>query len=196
MGDPAAQRGELRVPSTYTEGRRGFGPFVEERNDRVAIPESSRASLRVWLRHDDFNDVASSGCERDSGADASSPSPPWVGATESGQGVGERGIFDSSPRDETTALIDAMSTDLASSVDCRVDFTSLIDAHAHGDPPRIDDRSLSRGNSRGLLSSPRMSAVSRCFFFPSFPFISAVLAVPAVPGHLVDTIHAPIPVSA
>ena len=142
MGDPAAQRGELRVPSTYTEGRRGFGPFVEERNDRVAIPESSRASLRVWLRHNEFDDVASSGCERDSGADASSPSPPWVGATESGQGVGERGIFDSSPRDETTALIDTKLIDLASFVDCDVDSTSLADAH--GDPPRIEDTGAHR----------------------------------------------------
>ena len=138
VGDPRALRGESRVPSTYTEGRQGFGPFVEERDDRVAIPESLRASLRVWARHNEF-DVASSGCERDSGADASASSPPWIGATESGQGVGERGIVDSSPRDETTALIDAMSTDLASAADCRVDFTALIDAHAQRDPPRIDD---------------------------------------------------------
>ena len=70
VGDPAALRGESRVPSTYTEGRRGFGPFVEERDDRVAIPESLRASLRVWSRHNEF-DVVSSGCERDSGADKS-----------------------------------------------------------------------------------------------------------------------------
>ena len=64
VGDPAALRGESRVPSTYTEGRQGFGPFVEERDDRVAVPESLRAPLRA---------VASSGCERDSGADASAP---------------------------------------------------------------------------------------------------------------------------
>ena len=59
VGDPAALRGESRVPSTYTEGRQGFGPFVEERDDRVAVPESLRASLRVWSRHNEF-DVASS----------------------------------------------------------------------------------------------------------------------------------------
>ena len=87
-----------------------------------------------------FDGVASSGCERDSGADKSAPSSPWIGATESDPGVGERGIVDSSSRDETTALIDAMSTDLASAADCRVDFTALIDAHAQRDPPRIDDR--------------------------------------------------------
>ena len=138
VADPAALSGESRVPDTYTEGRQGFGPFVEERDDRVVIPESLRASLRAWARHDEF-DVASSGCERDSGADASAPSPPWIGATESGQGVGERGIVDSSPRDETTALIDTKLIDLASFVDCDVDSTSLADAHAHGDPPRIGD---------------------------------------------------------
>ena len=133
VGDPAALRDGSRVPSTYTEGRQGFGPFVEERNDRVVIPESLRASLRA---------VASSGCERDSGADgASASSSPWIGTTESDPGVGERGIVDSSSRDETTALSDAMSTDLASAVGCRVDSTALIDAQAHGDPPRIDDSS-------------------------------------------------------
>ena len=62
---PAALRDGSRVPSTYTEGRQGFGPFVEERDDRVAVPESLRASLRA---------VASSGCERDSGADGASAS--------------------------------------------------------------------------------------------------------------------------
>ena len=131
MGDPAALRDGSRVPSTYTEGRQGFGPFVEERNDRVVIPESLRASLRA---------VASSGCERDSGADgASASSSPWIGTTESDPGVGERGIVDSSSRDETTALSDAMSTDLASAAGRRVDSTALIDAHVQGDPPRIDD---------------------------------------------------------
>ena len=134
VADPAAICGESRVPSTYTEGRQGFGPFVEERDDRVAVPESLRAPLRA---------VASSGCERDSGADgASAPSSPWIGATESDPGVGERGIVDSSSRDETTALIDAMSTDLTSAADCRVDSTALIDAHEHGDPPRIGDSLL------------------------------------------------------
>ena len=130
VGDPAARRGESRVPSTYTEGRRGFGPFVEERDDRVAIPESLRASLRVWSRHNEF-DVASSGCERDSGADASAPSPSWIGTTESGQGVGERGIVDSSPRDETTALIDATLIVGTRRVDCDVDSASLFHVHDH-----------------------------------------------------------------
>ena len=96
VGDPAATRGELMAPRTGTEGRRGFEPFVEERDDRVATPESLGASLRVWLRHNEFDDVASSGCERDSGADgASASSSPWIGATESDPGVGERGIVPS-----------------------------------------------------------------------------------------------------
>ena len=115
---------------------------MEEGSNRVATLESLGASLRGCLRHMKFDGVASSGCERDSGADASAPSPPWVGATESGQGVGERGIVDSSPRDETTALIDTKLIDLASFVDCGVDSTSLADAH--GDPPRIGDSAPNR----------------------------------------------------
>ena len=74
VGDPAACRGESRVPSTYTEGRGGFGPFVDEGNDRVATLESLRASLR-GLRHMEFDGVASSGCERDSRADAGGQPP-------------------------------------------------------------------------------------------------------------------------
>ena len=143
VGDLAACRGEGGASMAYIEGRGGFGPFVDEGNDRVATLESLRASLR-GLRHMEFDGVASSGCERDSGADASAPSPSWIGTTESGQGVGERGILDSSPRDETTALMDAMLIDLASSVDCDVDSTSLAEAHAQGDPPRIGDTGAHR----------------------------------------------------
>ena len=137
VGDPAATRGEWRASSTCIEGRRGFEPLVEEGSDRVATPESLGAFLRGCLKHVEIDGVTSSGCERDSGADASAPSPSWVGATESGQGVGERGILDSSPRDEATALMDAKLIDRSSSVDCD-DAISLADVH--GDPPQADDK--------------------------------------------------------
>ena len=138
VGDLAACRGEWGASMAYIEGRGGFGPFVDEGNDRVATLESLRASLR-GLRHMEFDGVASSGCERDSGADASAPSPSWIGTTESGQGVGHRGILHSSPRDEASTLMDDMLIVGTRRVDCDVDSTSLAEAHAQGDPPRIGD---------------------------------------------------------
>ena len=117
----------------YIEGRGGFGPFVDEGNDRVATLESLRASLR-GLRHMEFDGVASSGCERDSGADASAPSPSWIGTTESGQGVGDRGILHSSPRDEASTLMDDMPIVGTRRVDCD-DVDSSADVH--GDPTHI-----------------------------------------------------------
>ena len=132
---PAGVAGESGMSITNIEGRGGFGPFVDEGNDRVATLESLRASLR-GLRHMEFDGVASSGCERDSGADASAPSPSWIGTTESGQGVGDRGILHSSPRDEASTLVDAMLIVGTRRVDCD-DVTSSADVH--GDPPQTGD---------------------------------------------------------
>ena len=139
VSDLAACRGEWGASMAYIEGRGGFGPFVDEGNDRVATLESLRASLR-GLRHMEFDGVASSGCERDSWADASAPSPSWIGTTESGQGGGDQGILGSLRVDEASTLVDTMFIDLIRRVDCDVDSTSSAEAHAHGDPPRIGDR--------------------------------------------------------
>ena len=149
VGDPAACRGESRVPSTYTEGRGGFGPFVDEGNDRVATLESLRASLR-GLRHMEFDGVASSGCDKDSWADASAPTPSWTGATESGQRGGDQGILGSLRVDEASALVDTMLIDLDRRVDCDVDSTSSAEAHAQGDPPRIGDMQPGMGDMKDV----------------------------------------------
>ena len=135
---PAGVACESGMSITNIEGRGGFGPFVDEGNDRVATLESLRASLR-GLRHMEFDGVASSGCERDSWADASAPSPSWIGTTESGQGGGDQGILGSLRVDEASTLVDTMFIDLIRRVDCDVDSTSSAEAHAHGDPPRIGD---------------------------------------------------------
>ena len=90
----------------------------------------------------EFDGVASSGCERDSWADASAPSPSWIGTTESGQGGGDQGILGSLRVDEASTLVDTMFIDLIRRVDCDVDSTSSAEAHAQGvDPPRIVDMS-------------------------------------------------------
>ena len=61
VSDLAACRGEWGASMAYIEGRGGFGPFVDEGNDRVATLESLRASLRDCLGHMEFDGVASSG---------------------------------------------------------------------------------------------------------------------------------------
>ena len=139
VGDLAACRGEWGASVAYIEGRGGFGPFVDEGNDRVATLESLRASLR-GLRHMEFDGVASSGCDKDSWADASAPTPSWTGATESGQSGGDQGILGSLRVDEGSALVNTMLIVGTRRVDCDVDSTSSAEAHAQGDPPRIGDR--------------------------------------------------------
>ena len=129
VGDLAAPRGEWGASIAYIEGRGGFGPFVDEGNDRVATLESLRASLR-GLRHMEFDGVASSGCERDSGADASAPSPSWTGATESGQGGGDQGILGSLRVDEGSALVNTMLIDRHRVADD--DALSRCDVHGGG----------------------------------------------------------------
>ena len=85
---PAGVAGESGVSITNIEGREGFEPFVDERDDRVAILGSLRTSLGLGYTH--MNGGASSGCDKDSWADASAPTPSWTGATESGQSGGQR----------------------------------------------------------------------------------------------------------
>ena len=135
---PAGVAGESGMSITNIEGSGGFEPFVDERDDRVAILGSLRTSLgSLGYTHMEFDGVASSGCERDSGADASAPSPSWIGTTESGQGVGHRGILRSSPRDEACALMDDMPIVGTRRVDCD-DVDSSADAR--GDPSHTEDR--------------------------------------------------------
>ena len=136
---PAGAAGESGVSITNMEGSGGFEPFVDERGDRVAILGSLRTSLGLGYTHMEFDGVASSGCDKDSWADASAPTPSWTGATESGQRGGDQGILGSLRVDEASALVDTMLIDLIRRVDCDVDSTSSAEAHAQGDPPRIGD---------------------------------------------------------
>ena len=138
---PAGAAGESGVSITNMEGSGGFEPFVDERGDRVAILGSLRTSLGgLGYTHMEFDGVASSGCDKDSWADASAPTPSWTGATESGQSGGDQGILGSLRVDEASALVDTMLVDLTRRVDCDVDSTSSAEAHAlQGDPPRIGD---------------------------------------------------------
>ena len=137
----AGVAGESGMSITNIEGSGGFEPFVDERGDRVAILGSLRTSLgSLGYTHMEFDGVASSGCDKDSWADASAPTPSWTGATESGQGGGDQGILGSLRVDEASALVDTMLIDLTRRVDCDVDSTSSAEAHAQGvDPPRIGD---------------------------------------------------------
>ena len=138
---PAGVAGESGVSITNIEGRGGFEPFVDERDDRVATLGSLRTSLGLGYTHMKFGG-ASSGCDKDSWADASAPTPSWTGATESGQRGGDQGILGSLRVDEASALVDTMFIDLIRRVDCDVDSTSSAEAHAQGDPPRIGDKWL------------------------------------------------------
>ena len=129
---PAGAAGESGVSITNMEGSGGFEPFVDERGDRVAILGSLRTSLRgLGYTHMKFGG-ASSGCDKDSWADASAPTPSWTGATESGQSGGDQGILGSLRVDEASALVDTMLIDLIRRVDCDVDSTSSAEAHAQG----------------------------------------------------------------
>ena len=109
---PAGVAGESGVSITNIEGRGGFEPFVDERDDRVAILGSLRTSLGLGYTHMKFGG-ASSGCDKDSWADASAPTPSWTGATESGQSGGDQGILGSLRVDEGSALVDTMLIDLS-----------------------------------------------------------------------------------
>ena len=136
---PAGVAGESGMSITNIEGSGGFEPFVDERGDRVAILGSLRTSLRgLGYTHMKFGG-ASSGCDKDSWADASAPTPSWTGATESGQSGGDQGILGSLRVDEASALVDTMLGVGTRRVDCDVDSTSSAEAHAQGDPPRIGD---------------------------------------------------------
>ena len=109
---PAGVAGESGVSITNIEGRGGFEPFVDERDDRVATLGSLRTSLGLGYTHMKFGG-ASSGCDKDSWADASAPTPSWTGATESGQSGGDQGILGSLRVDEGSALVDTMLIDLS-----------------------------------------------------------------------------------
>ena len=144
----------------------GFEPFVDERGDRVAILGSLRTSLGLGYTHMEFDGVASSGCDKDSWADASAPTPSWTGATESGQSGGDQGILGSLRVDEASALVDTMLGVGTRRVDCDVDSTSSAEAHAQGDPPRIGDTGaynelkVSKSIKKGLVllcSRPKIS---------------------------------------
>ena len=142
---PAGVAGESGMSITNIEGSGGFEPFVDERGDRVAILGSLRTSLGgLGYTHMEFDGVASSGCDKDSWADASAPTPSWTGATESGQSGGDQGILGSLRVDEGSALVNTMLIVGTRRVDCDVDSTSSAEAHAQGDPPRIGDRRRKR----------------------------------------------------
>ena len=120
----------------YIEGRRGFEPFVDEKDYSVATSGHHLASERSSPR----GGIA--GCEEDPWAGAEAPAPSWIGATRSDPDVGQEGMLSSPSEGRAEAWIDDTSIDLASSVDCDVDSASLADAH--GDPPRIDDTGAHR----------------------------------------------------
>ena len=112
----------------------GFEPSMEEKDYSVATSGHHLASERSSPR----GGVA--GCEEDPWAGAEAPAPSWIGATQSDPGVGQEDMLSSPSEGRAEALIDATLIDLASLVDCDVDSTSLADAHAQGDPPRIGDK--------------------------------------------------------
>ena len=112
----------------------GDEPSMEEKNHSVATSGHHLASRRP----PPCGGVA--GCEEDPWcAGAEAPALSWIGTTRSDSDVGQEDALSSPSEGKAEAGIDAMSTDLASFVDCRVDSTSLIDAHERRDPPRIDD---------------------------------------------------------
>ena len=128
---PAGAAGLGACQLAYIEGRRGFEPFVDEKDYSVATSGHHLASERSSPR----GGIA--GCEEDPWAGAEAPAPSWIGATRSDPDVGQEGMLSSPSEGRAEAWIDDTSIDLASSVDCDVDSASLADAH--GDPPRIDD---------------------------------------------------------
>ena len=132
---PAGAAGLGACQPACIEGRGGFEPSMEEKDYSVATSGHQIVSERSSPR----GGVA--GCEEDPWAGAEAPAPSWIGATQSDPGVGQEDMLSSPSEGRAEALIDATFIVDARRVDCDVDSTSLADAHAQGDPPRIGDTS-------------------------------------------------------
>ena len=135
---PAGVAGVGVCQPACTDLGEGFEPSMEEKDHSVATSGHHLASRRPPPR----GGVA--GCAEDPCAGAEAPALSWIGATRSDSDVGQEDALSSPSEGRAEAGINATSIDLASSADCRVDSASLVDAHAHGDPPRIGDKTSNR----------------------------------------------------
>ena len=90
---PGGAAADREQSSSNIESGGGAEPLVDEKGDRVAIPESSQPPEHMPLQS------GASGCERGSWTGATAPAPSWDGATEPGLGGGARGSHDSEPTD-------------------------------------------------------------------------------------------------